>query len=162
MGHIRISKELAELCPLPPISWYWKKASWLLEKETVKKNLESHVPINKELVENLKSESIKNPFFCLNSWWPFVGGQRMRAILEIRKTDKDFDPIIQIAHMDKPYDNIWFLWPDKEFRSKANATQYQLWELVFKSQWYNYDKTDSGIDMTHYESIGNELSGWVS
>jgi hypothetical protein len=160
MSSERISKETAELCPLPPYSWYWKPASFILDKDVVKKHINDAVPVNEELMQNIKSESIKNPFLCLNSWWPFVGGQRMRAIHEIRKTDKDFDPVIAIAHFDKPYENIWFLWKDEEFRSKANAVQYQLWELVFKSQWYNFDKTETGVDMRYYETLGDQLSGW--
>jgi hypothetical protein len=162
MASDRVSRETAELCPLPPYSWYWKPASFILEQEIVAQNIEKAIPVNKELMENIKSEGIKNPFMCLHSWWPFVGGQRMKAIYEIRKTDKNYDPIIQVAKFDKPYENIWFLWGDKDFRTKANAVQYQLWELIFKSQWYNYDKTDSGVNMKHYENVGDSLSGWQS
>ena len=62
MSSERISKETAELCPLPPYSWYWKPASVILERSTVKSNLDK-VALNEPLMENLKKESIKNPFF---------------------------------------------------------------------------------------------------
>ena len=97
MSSKRISKETAELCPLPPYSWYWKPASVILERSTVKSNLDK-VALNEPLMENLKKESIKNPFLCLSNWWPLVGSQRLRAIREIRETDKDYDPLLQIAH----------------------------------------------------------------
>ena len=69
-------------------------------------------------MENLKKESIKNPFLCLSNWWPLVGSQRLRAIREIRENDKDYDPLLQLAVFDKPYENVWHLWGDKKFRSK--------------------------------------------
>jgi hypothetical protein len=159
MASDRVSKEVSELCPIPSHTWYWKPASVILERPIIKSNLDM-VALNEPLMENLKKESIKNPFLCLSNWWPLVGSQRLRAIREIRETDKDYDPLLQLAVFDKPYENVWRLWSDEEFRSKASAIQYQLWELVFKSQWYYVSSTEDGTDMRYYETLGDQLTGW--
>ena len=45
MASDRISRETAELCPLPPYSWYWKPASFILEQEIVAQNIEKAIPV---------------------------------------------------------------------------------------------------------------------
>ena len=109
---------------------------------------------------NLKKEDVKNPLLFTSLMWPIVGSQRLRAIHEIRKSDHNFDPLLHVAVFDKPYENIWKLWGDQTFANKSMSIQYQMWELVFKSQWYTFDKTESGVDMKYYENIGDELPDW--
>ena len=48
----------------------------------------------------------------------------------------------------------------KNLEKKALAIQFQMWELVFKSEWYTEEKTESGTDMRFYEELGDTLKGW--
>ena len=159
MASNRIAKELAERYPIPPFTWHWRKASQILAKKIPSKHIED-IALNEPLMKNIIKEDIKNPFLLSVEWWPIVGGQRLRAIHEIRKVDLTFDPIIRVAVFDKPWGNEWFLWPDKEFRKQALAIQFQMWELVFKSEWYTVEKTEEGTDMRFYEELGDTLTGW--
>ena len=159
MASDRIAKELAETYPIPPFTWHWRKASQILTKKIPARHIED-IALNEPLMKNIVKENIKNPFLLSDEWWPIVGGQRIRAIHEIRKVDLTFDPIIRVAVFDKPWGNEWFLWPDKEFRKQALAIQFQMWELVFKSEWYTAEKTEEGTDMRFYEELGDTLKGW--
>ena len=84
MASDRIGKTSAKLVAMPPHTWTIERASWLLDKPTVKDNLHA-IPVNEPLVDNLLKEPLKNPFLCLPSWWPIVGGQRVKAISHIRE-----------------------------------------------------------------------------
>ena len=160
MANDRIKLDSIESFPLPPMTWYVKKASYLLNKPMVKKNLEEALAINEPLKESILKEGIINPLLVCSTFWPLVGSQRLRAIVELRKENKDFDPIIKFAKIDNSYENMWFLWPNKDFRSAALAVNYQLWELIFKSLYFGESKTKDGTDMRYYETIGDQLSGW--
>lgn len=160
MANNRIKLDNIEAFPLPPMTWYIKKASFLLKQPMVLQNLEQSVAINEPLLESIKKEGVINPLLTCSTFWPLVGSQRLRAILEIRKEDKDFDPYIKFAKIDNSYENFWFLWPEKEFRSKALAANYQLWELIFKSLYFGETKTKDGTDMRYFETIGDQLTGW--
>ena len=157
MASNRIGKTSAKLAEMPPHTWTIELASFILEQKVVKENLYK-IPVNEPLVENLLKEPLRNPFLCLPNWWPIAGGQRIKAIQHIReKYNKDYDPELYICRINKEYHNIWYLWGDKAFRSKAIALTFQLWELVFKSLWYKYENTDDGVPMTYYEDLGEEL-----
>ena len=71
--------------------------------------------------------------------------------------NKDYNPELYICKINEEYHNIWYLWGDKTFRSKAIAITFQLWELVFKSLWYKHETTNDGVPMTYYEDLGEEL-----
>ena len=157
MASDRIGKKSAKLVNLPPHTWNIERASFILAQPEIEANLKK-VPVNEPLVENLLKEDLKNPFLCLPNWWPLAGSQRLKAIQHIRKEhDKDYDPEMYICRINKDYHNFWFLWGDVEFRDKAIALTFQLWELVFKSLWYKYDTTEDGTPMTYYEDLGEEL-----
>ena len=64
---------------------------------------------------------------------------------------------MNVFDIEKDYHNFWYLWGDTEFRGKAIALTFQLWELVFKSLWYKYDTTEDGTPMTYYEDLGEDL-----
>ena len=98
MASDRIGKRSANLVALPPHEWIKMSASELLSNEVVAENIEN-IPVNEPLMESLIAEGMHNPILCLSTYWPIAGGQRVRAIYEIRKTDKDFDMEL----------NIWLL-----------------------------------------------------
>ena len=157
MASDRIGKTSAKLVAMPPHTWTIERASWLLDQPTVKENLHA-IPVNEPLVDNLLKEPLRNPFLCLPSWWPIVGGQRVKAISHIRENyNKNYNPELYICKINEEYHNIWYLWGDKTFRSKAIAITFQLWELVFKSLWYKHETTNDGVPMTYYEDLGEEL-----
>jgi hypothetical protein len=161
MASDRLNRDYAQQFPLPEHTWHWGVASKLLEQPIIKNNIHV-VGLNKPLYESLKREPIMyNPFFCMNSWWPIVGSQRLRAIQEIReKDDPNFDVEVKVARLNKNYLAYTQLWPEKEFRSKMSAVTLQMWELVFKSLYFEVDKTKDGIQMTEFEDEGDRNSGW--
>ena len=61
---------------------------------------------------------------------------------------------------DKDWWNMYLLWPDKEFVNTALAVWFQTVELAWKSKVYEFTKDDSGVDMTEFEKLGDELKGW--
>ncbi len=156
MASDRIGKQSANLIALPLHEWITMKASELLSKDVIAGNIEN-IPVNEPLMESLITEGMHNPVLCLSTYWPIAGGQRIRAIHEIRKTDKDFDIDINIMMFSKPYHNLYYLWGDVEERDRIIAITFQLWELVFKSLYYDADKTVTGVDMTYYEDLGEKL-----
>lgn len=161
MASDRITKETAQKCPLPPVNWHWIKASEILAQPTVKDNIHA-VGLNKPLVESLQREpEIYNPILCLTSWWPLVGSQRLRAIWEIRhKINPDYNPDLKVARIEKDYLNYTALWPEKEFATKMRQVTFQMWELIFKSLWFESTQTKDGILMTEFENEGDRNDGW--
>ena len=156
MASDRIGKRSANLVALPPHEWIKMSASELLSNEVVAENIEN-IPVNEPLMESLIAEGMHNPILCLSTYWPIAGGQRIRAIHEIRKTDKDFDMELNIMMFPEPYHNLYYLWGDIEERNRIIAITFQLWELVFKSLYYDHGTTETGVDMTYYEDLGEEL-----
>ena len=61
MAYDRVSRETAELVPLPH-TWYVRTVGWLLEQEKVQENTKN-VPENKPLKEALIKEGIRSPFY---------------------------------------------------------------------------------------------------
>ena len=48
MAYDRVSRETAELVPLPPHTWYVRTVGWLLEQDKVKENIKSVLNQNLE------------------------------------------------------------------------------------------------------------------
>ena len=48
----RISRETAEVIPLPPHTWYIRTVKWVLDQPKVKENITS-VPLNEPLLKSL-------------------------------------------------------------------------------------------------------------
>jgi hypothetical protein len=92
------------------------------------------------------------------NWYPLAGSQRIRAALYIKESiDETWNKSITVHRFLEDYHNVFYLWGDEEFRSKAIAIWFQLQELVFKSLYYEYEVDESGTKMTEYEDIGEEL-----
>lgn len=159
MASHRVNKDTAELVAIPPTTWYVKKVSWLLSQEIIVKNIEN-VPLNEELLESVKRDKILNPLLTMPNWYPIVGSQRVRACWELLKTNPEHPTLnqdIRIAVFDKEYWNMFYLWGDEDFRSKAIAVWFQMVELAWKSQFYIENTDTAGVDMKRFEDIGDEL-----
>ena len=157
MASDRIGKTTANLIAVPPFEIRKVTTDFVLNQETVKENIE-RVPVNSQLVDSILKEGIKNPHLCMTNWYPLAGSQRIRAALYIKETiDETWNENIVVHRFLEDYHNVFYLWGDKEFRSKAIAIWFQLQELVFKSLYYDYNVDESGIKMTEYEDIGEKL-----
>ena len=156
MASDRIGRKSAMLCPLPPHRWEWRSINWLLEQPVNIQSLHT-LPINKPLMENLLIEPMHNPILCLANYWAIAGGQRMRALQEIKKTKPDFNYEVKVMVFEKDWHNLYYLWGDTKTRQTIIGITFQLWELVFKSMWYESDHTDTGVEMTYYEDLGEKL-----
>ena len=108
-------------------------------------------------MENLLVEPMHNPILCLANYWAIAGGQRMRVLQEIKKTKPDFNYEVKVMVFEKDWHNLYYLWGDEVERQRIIGITFQLWELVFKSMWYEKDATDTGVEMTYYEDLGEEL-----
>ena len=157
MASDRIGKITANLIAVPPFEIRKVTTNFVLNQETVKENIE-RVPVNSQLVDSILKEGIRNPHLCMADWYPLAGSQRIRAALYIKETiDETWNENIVVHRFLEDYHNVFYLWGDKEFRSKAIAIWFQLQELVFKSLYYEHEVDESGIKMTDYEDIGEEL-----
>ena len=157
MADDRVSRETAELVPLPPHSWYVRKISWILTQKTVKQNIEK-VPINEPLMESLKEHGMKSPILTMPDWYPIAGSQRLRACAELMKTNPRIgDQEIKVCRFDKQWWLLFYLWGDKDFRDKAVAVWFQMAELVWKSKYYEDETDPSGVSMREFERLGDEL-----
>jgi len=157
MASDRIGKITANLIAVPPFEIRKVTTNFVLNQETVRKNIE-RVPVNSQLVDSILKEGIRNPHLCMADWYPLAGSQRIRAALYIKETiDETWNENIVVHRFLEDYHNVFYLWGDKEFRSKAIAIWFQLQELVFKSLYYDYNVDESGIKMTEYEDIGETL-----
>jgi len=157
MASDRIGTKAANLVGVPPFEILAVTTNFLLRQEEVKNNI-AKVPVNSKLVDSIYNQGIKNPHLCMANWYPLAGSQRIRAALYIKENiDKDWDENITVHRFTKDYHNVFYLWPDEEFRSKAIAIWFQLQELVFKSLYYEYDVDASGTKMTEFEDIGEKL-----
>ena len=157
MAYDRIGKISANLVAVPPFKIQEVTTDFILKQEVVNKNIHN-VPINLPLVDSILYEGIKNPILCMTNWYPLAGSQRIRAVQHIKEQhNKDFNLDITVHRFLKDYHNVFYLWGDEEFRSKVIAIWFQLQELVFKSLYYEHDADGSGIKMTEYEKLGEEL-----
>ena len=157
MASDRIGKTSANLVAVPPFEIRKVTTNFILNQETVRKNIQ-RVPVNLKLVDSIYNEGIRNPHLCMTNWYPLAGSQRIRAALHIKETiDEKWNKSITVHRFLEDYHNVFYLWGDEEFRSKAIAIWFQLQELVFKSLYYEYEVDESGTKMTEYEDIGEEL-----
>ena len=157
MASDRIGKTAANLVAVPPFEIRKVTTDFVLNQETVRKNIKK-VPVNSLLVDSILKEGIRNPHLCMTNWYPLAGSQRIRAALWIKcNIEETWNENIVVHRFLEDYHNVFYLWGDEEFRSKAIAIWFQLQELVFKSLYYEYDADGSGTKMTEYEKLGEEL-----
>tara|TARA_Y100000033_G_C2716151_1_gene95893 strand:- start:83 stop:565 length:483 start_codon:yes stop_codon:yes gene_type:complete len=148
MANDRVSRETAELIPLPPHTWYVRTVGWLLEQEKVQENIKN-VPANEPLKEALKNEGIRSPFLCMPNWYPIAGSQRLRVLTELPELHEQE---VRVCRFDKEWWLLYYLWGDTDFRDKAVAVWFQMAELVWKSMYYEDDPT-----FLEHEALGDEL-----
>ena len=125
----RIDKNIAELIAFPPVTWFTKSVGWLLEQETFAENYKN-IPVQKELVQDLFKNGIEAPILVMPNWYPICGSQRLRACAEIAQEFMGIHPIlkqqVRVCRFDKEYWNVFDLWPDEDFRSKAKQVYFQM------------------------------------
>ncbi len=156
MASDRIGKKSANLVAVPDYEVREVTTNFLLNQPQVAENI-MEVPLNKKLMYSIEGTGIQNPLLCMKQWYPLAGSQRLRAVAEIKKTNPDFDCEVIVHRFLEDWWNCFYLWPDEEFRSKAIAIWFQTQEVVFKSLHYKYTKDKDGMEMTEYESIGEQL-----
>ena len=157
MASDRIGKTSARLVGVPPFEIVVVSTDFMLEQAQVKDNIRN-VPVNQPLVDSILKENMLNPFLCMKEWYPLAGSQRIRAVLHIKENiDETYSTQITVHRFLEDYHNIFYLWGDEDFRSKAIAIWFQLQELVFKSLYYDYEADGSGTKMTEYEDLGEKL-----
>ena len=153
----RIDKNIAELIAFPPVTWFTKPVGWLLEQETFAENYKN-IPLQKELVEDLLKNGIEAPILVMPNWYPICGSQRLRACVEIAQKFMGLHPIlkqqVRVCRFDKEYWNVFDLWADKEFSSKAKQVYFQMLELTFKS--IHFIEEDP-MKMVKFETDGDKL-----
>ena len=153
----RIKKETAELVAFPPTVWYTKSVEWLLEQEPFATNFH-RIPVQEALVQDLFVNGIQAPMLAMPHWYPICGSQRLRACIEIREQTMGLHPILQqqvrVCRFEKEYWNVYDLWPDEEFRSKAKQVYFQMLELAFKS--IHFIEEDP-MKMVKFETDGDKL-----
>lgn len=153
----RIKKEVAELIAFPPVTWYTREVSWLLEQEVFKNNFD-RIPVQEELVKDLFQNGIQAPMLVMPNWYPICGSQRLRACVEIHKRTIGLHPTLQqqvrVCRFDKEYWNVFDLWADEEFKSKAKQVYFQMLELAFKS--IHFIEEDP-MKMVKFETDGDDL-----
>ena len=157
MASDRIGKTSAKLVGVPPFEIVVVSTDFMLEQPQVKDNIRN-VPVNQPLVDSILKQNMLNPLLCMKEWYPLAGSQRIRAVLHIKENiDETYSTQITVHRFLEDYHNIFYLWGDEDFRSKAIAIWFQLQELVFKSLYYDYEADGSGTKMTEYEDLGDKL-----
>ena len=156
MASDRIGQKAAELVGVPPFEIRQVTTDFMLEQPQVAENI-MQVPLNEKLMNSVKENGIINPHLCMKQWYPLAGSQRIRAVAEIKKDNPDFNLDITVHRFLEDWHNCFYLWPDKEFRSKAIAIWFQMQEVVFKSLYYEQEEDKDGTKMTEYEDIGEQL-----
>ena len=153
MADDRVSRETAELIPLPPHTWYVRTIGWMLEQDKVKENI-ANVPPNQPLIDSLRQHGVKSPILCMPNWYPIAGSQRMRAALDLPEIHSQE---IGVCRFDQEWWLLYYLWGDTDFRDKSIAVWFQMAELVWKSRYYEHEVDPSGMDMREFERIGDKL-----
>ena len=153
----RIDKDIAELIEFPPVTWFTKSVGWLLEQETFAENYKN-IPVQKELVQDLFKNGIEAPILVMPNLYPICGSQRLRACAEIAQEFMGIHPIlkqqVRVCRFDKEYWNVFDLWPDEDFRSKAKQVYFQMLELTFKS--IHFIEEDP-MKIVKFETDGDKL-----
>ena len=157
MASDRIGKTSAKLVGVPPFEIVVVSTDFMLEQAQIKDNIRN-VPVNQPLEDSILKQNMLNPLLCMKEWYPLAGSQRIRAVLHIKENiDETYSTQITVHRFLEDYHNIFYLWGDEDFRSKAIAIWFQLQELVFKSLYYDYEADGSGTKMTEYEDLGEKL-----
>ena len=156
MASDRIGQKSANLVGVPPFEIRQVTTDFMLSQPQVAENI-MQVPLNKKLMYSIRENGIKNPHLCMKQWYPLAGSQRLRAVAQIKKYNKDFNLNITVHRFLEDWHNCFYLWPDEEFRSKAIAVWFQTQEVVFKSLYYTETNDRDGTLMTEYEDIGEKL-----
>ena len=148
MADDRVSRETAELVPLPPHTWYIRKIGWLLKQPKVQENI-INVPENEPLKEALRKEGVRSPILCMPNWYPIAGSQRLRVLQDLPEL---WEQEIRACRFNEEWWMLFYLWGDVDFRNKAVAIWFQMAELVWKSMYYEDDPK-----FREYERLGDEL-----
>ena len=156
MASDRIGKTSAALVGVPPFEIRQVTTDYMLQQPQVRDNI-MRVPLNEPLCDSIRKAGILNPFLCMKQWYPLAGSQRLRAVAEIKKDQSNFNLNVTVHRYLEDWHNCFYLWPDKEFRSKAIAIWFQTQEVVFKSTYYSHDKDVDGKNMTEHEDLGEQL-----
>ena len=85
MASDRIGKTAANLVAVPPFEIRKVTTNFILNQETVRKNVQ-RVPVNSKLLDSILKEGIRNPHLCMTNWYPLAGSQRIRAALYIKES----------------------------------------------------------------------------
>ena len=113
MADDRVSRETAELIPLPPHTWYVRTIGWMLEQEKVKENI-ANVPPNQPLIDSLRQHGVKSPILCMPNWYPIAGSQRMRAALDLPEIHNQE---IRVCRFDQEWWLLYYLWGDTDLET---------------------------------------------
>jgi len=149
----RVAAEEARKHCLPEHEWVPTMASAVIQK--IGTILEQRVPLNEVLVENLRNEAVRNPILCGHDWWPYVGSQRLRALQHLWVNEGIDSPIL-VCRIKKNILSIWDLWGGQEGK-RCQAIQVQLYEILFKSMYYQSDTTTDGKKMVDFEEEGDKM-----
>jgi hypothetical protein len=150
---IKAEESKRHLGALPEREWVTMSSSELVQR--VGPTLQARVPLNDELVANLRKEPVRNPILCGPDWWPYVGSQRCRALLHLWDYERYETPVL-ILHLKKDTLSIWQLWGGNEGK-RCQAIMVQLYELIFKSMYYPASTTVDGKPMFEFERDGDKM-----
>ena len=157
MAYDRITEKTAKLVAVPPFEIVKVSTDFILKQEVVKKNIQN-VPLNMPLLDSVLYEGIMNPILAMTNWYPLAGSQRIRVVHEIKQRhNPTYNLEVTVHRFLEDWHNVYYLWPDTEFRSKTIAIWFQLQEVVFKSLYYEYEADKGGTKMTEFEKLGDEL-----
>ena len=111
MADDRVSRETAELVPLPPHTWYIRKIGWLLKQPKVQENI-INVPENEPLKEALRKEGVRSPILCMPNWYPIAGSQRLRVLQDLPEL---WEQEIRVCRFNEEWWMLFYLWGDVDF-----------------------------------------------
>ena len=150
---LRIDGREALSYDLPPRKWYVDTSRNIIKP--ISSKLYDRVPINWDLVENLRKEEVRNPMLLGADGWVYVGSQRLRA-LQYLYDSEGIDKSILVCRFVKNPLKIWNLWGGDEGKRCA-AIQVQLTEIIFKSIFYSSETTIDGKYMHDFEVEGDKM-----
>lgn len=149
----RIPGKEAVTYELPNHNWEMHWSRDILTK--VGEKLRKQVPLNEDLLANVRQEGIKNPIMLGHDMWPWVGSQRLRCLQVLWDSERINTPLLVCRIVGNPL-KIWNMYGSTDAR-KVAAMNVQLWEIVFKSLYYGSHVTDSGKDMYKFEEEGDKM-----
>jgi len=150
---LRIDGKDARTYPLPKRRWYTETSTNVIKP--IASILYDRVPVNWKLVDNLRNEEVMNPILLGHNDWVYVGSQRLRALQWLYHHEQ-LERTLLVCKFTTNELKLWNLWGGNEGK-KCAAIQAQLWEILFKSQFYGIDKTHDGKNMHDYEIDGDKM-----